>query len=187
VWEEVLSGALEWHHQEAGWEASPEHSATGRYSEESHDQSDDLEAGSSEAGTSTTHASGSDFPGELVDLRRDQKPFFCRVGQCLYWHTDAKQVRRHRGDHFSSRGGWSCPNRSETCDKWLGGYSFKRKDSVQAHCRRSTACGVALQATNGVVPRWGVPVTGQDLVRYDPTVHKPYQRTCGWRKHKVSR
>ena len=77
----------------------------------------------------------------VADLRGDV-PHFCRMGGFFYWHTEPKQVKRHRDTHVSDRYGWLCPNWTGTCPS-LGG-NFRRRDAVHAHCRRSLACASVL-------------------------------------------
>ena len=108
--------------------------------------------------------------GAVLDLG-NKTPIFCRVGSCLYWHTDLKQVRRHRDGHFGDRYGYLCPNDAETCRK--KGESFRRRDGVIAHCRTSPACAAALAFKGKKILHWGSPATDEDLVPYDPEFHKP--------------
>ena len=98
---------------------------------------------------------------EAVAGLRDRSPVFCRVELCLYWHTDSKQVRRHRNSHFPGRLGYLYPNKTSTCTGQ--GHGFKRRDAVKVHCRRSTECGRALLANNGRILQWG----GELVNEYD--------------------
>ena len=111
----------------------------------------------------------------VADLRGEE-PFYCRVGDCRYWHTDSRQVKRHRDTHFERRYGFVCPNQA-TCPSRGG--SFRRRDAVGAHCKRSPLCGDALEASNGMIWFWGTPATEGDLWPYDPKFHIPYKRFDG--------
>ena len=73
--------------------------------------------------------------GTIVDLR-GQVACFCRVGNCLYWHTDPKQVRRHWNTHFRDRFSYHCPNRTGTYPSEL--HKFSRRDGVNGHCKGSS-------------------------------------------------
>lgn len=110
-------------------------------------------------------------PGTVVDLR-GEVPHFCRVGDCRHWHTELKQIKRHRDAHFEDRYGWMCPNQT-TCPS--GGGNFRRKDAVNVHCRKHRGCSEALRANGGRIDRWGIPANEGDLVPYDPTFHIPYR------------
>jgi len=105
-----------------------------------------------------------------------EKPIFCRVGTCRYWHMDPRQVKRHRDTHFERRYSFLCPNRA-TCPSRGG--SFRRRDGVGVHCKRSPQCGDALRANGGTIWLKGTPATEEDLQPYDPTFHIPYERFDG--------
>ena len=106
-----------------------------------------------------------------------EKPIFCRVGECLYWHTDMNQVKRHRDSHFQYRYGFLCPNKTDTCPSI--GSTFRRRDAVSAHCKRFPVCGNFLEANGGLIQSWGTPATEDDLQPYDPDFHKPYKAFDG--------
>jgi len=109
--------------------------------------------------------------GAVVGLCGDD-PLFCMVGDCRYWHTDPKQIGRHRDRHFSDRG-YLCPNQTDTCPS--RGHRFSRSDAVNVHCKTYKMCGDSLEANNRVIQRWGSPVAGDDLRKYDPNFHIPYK------------
>jgi len=59
-----------------------------------------------------------------------EAPIFCWVGECLYWHTDLKQVNRHRdsahckqspacGDFLEVNGGIIWPRRTPVTEQKL--------------------------------------------------------------------
>jgi len=70
----------------------PEPSTSGRTLEEDYDSDD---------------SNNIDDLGAVADLH-GEVPIFCRVGTCLYWHTQLGQVKRYQGNHFpgSSFGYW---------------------------------------------------------------------------------
>lgn len=111
----------------------------------------------------------------VADLHGEE-PIFCRVRTCRYWHTDPRQVRRHRDNHFEHRYGFVCPNQA-TCPS-LGG-NFRRRDAVGVHCKRSPLCGDALKANGRRIQHWGTPATEEDLRSYDPNIHIPYKMFDG--------
>ena len=114
--------------------------------------------------------------GMIADLYGEE-PVFCMVGDCRYWHTDPKQVRRHRDSHFLDRFGYLCPNQENTCPSL--GLHFRRRDSVQAHCRRYKACGDILKGNSQIIPCQGTPAAEADLRPYNPNFHIPYKRSDG--------
>ena len=114
-----------------------------------------------------------------------EEPVFCKVGDCLYWHTDPKQVKRHRNDHFWYRHSYLCPNQTDTCPHL--GSDFRRREAVNAHCKRFSTCGDFLEANGGIIRRWGTPVTEQELRPYDPNFHKPYEIFDGRTGHSGGR
>ena len=135
------------------------------------------------------NVSGGDngFPEDRDNSRDDlwavadldgEAPHFCRVGRCLYWHTELKQVKRHRDTHFGDRYGWLCPNQTDSCKSQ--GADFRRRDAVNAHCRSRPECLEVLKANGGKIEYWGTPANDQDLVRYDPGgLHIPYRISDG--------
>ena len=143
----------------------------------------DEEGHSGSHDTNDASGSGSDNASDplVLDLR-GQVPRFCLVGQCLYWHTSATQVKRHRDTHFVDRYGWLCPNQTDTCRNRGG--DFNRRDGVKAHCAKFPACREAFRANGGRVECWGTPANYGDLVPYNPQVHLPY-RTSDGRKQKL--
>lgn len=116
-----------------------------------------------------------DDPGTVADPDGD-KPLYCMVGDCRYWHTDPKQIGRHRDSHFLDRG-YLCPNQTDTCPS--RGRLFIRSDTVNVHCKTYIMCGNSLEAKNRVIQRWGSPVAGNDLREYDPNFHIPYKNFDG--------
>jgi len=111
----------------------------------------------------------------VADLRREV-PTFCRVGTCRYWHTDFRQVKRHRDTHFEHRFGFLCPNQA-ACPSQGG--DFRRCDGVGAHCKRFPLCGEVLKANGGRIQRWGNPATEEDLWPRNPMFHIPYKKFDG--------
>ena len=139
-------------------------------------------------GDETGESNGKDSDSWTIADLRWEKPIFCRVANCPYWHTELKQVKRHRDGHFWGRCGFFCPNRADTCPRL--GKSFKRRDAVNVHCRKSPVCADVLEANNGGIHRWGTPVTEGDLRPYNPKFHVPYKifdgrtgRSCGKGQH----
>ena len=114
-------------------------------------------------------------PWAVADLHGEEA-IFCRVANCRYWHTDPRQVRRHRDTHFGHRFGFVCPNEF-TCPSQGG--NFRRRDAVNAHCKRSPLCGEALKANQGEILSWGTPTTEEDLRPRDPEFDVPYMRFDG--------
>ena len=119
--------------------------------------------------------------GPVADLH-GRKPKFCRVGTCLYWHTNLGQVKRHQGYHFPGTFGYWCPNQTKTCPNF--NEDFRRRDAVNAHCDRSLPCGIVLRANRGKIQQWGRTPSEQDLVPYDPDFHKPYRGSDGRTGHR---
>jgi len=103
----------------------------------------------------------------------EMAPVFCRVGDCRYWHTDPKTVKRHRDNHFQDGHVYLCPNQTGTCPA-LGG-TFKRRDAVGVHCKRHPVCRKFLEANGGIISRRVVIVTEDELRPHDPNFHKPYE------------
>ena len=114
--------------------------------------------------------------GTIADLDGEE-PAFCMVGDCRYWHMDPKQIRRHRDSHFSDRFGYLCPNQEGTCPSL--GLHFRRRDSVNAHCKRYKACGDALKTNDRIIQCWGTPAAETDLRSYDPNFDIPYKKFDG--------
>jgi len=63
----------------------------------------------------------------VADLQ-GEVPLFCWVGRCQYWHTDRKQIKRHRDIDFP---GIRITSRSSAI-----GLHFRYKDAVVEHCRK---------------------------------------------------
>ncbi|KAF9643649.1 hypothetical protein BDM02DRAFT_1374627 [Thelephora ganbajun] len=122
---------------------------------------------------------------ETVASFGNKVPLFCRVGECLYWHTDPKQVRRHRNSHIEDHFGFLCPNQTITCPRL--GRDFRRKDGVNVHCWKYPTCGEALRANKGKIRRWGTLPGKQELRPYDPAFHKPYRNFDGRTGHRTGR
>jgi len=115
--------------------------------------------------------------GAIADLCRD-KHLFCMVEECRYWHTNSKQIKRHRDRHFYDRGfGYLCPNQTDTCPR--PGHRFSRSDAVNVHCKKFKKCGEILKAKNRVVQHLGTPAMTKDLRPYDPNFHIPYKKYDG--------
>ena len=112
----------------------------------------------------------------VVNLR-GEVAHFCRVGPCIYWHTDLKQIKRHRDTHFEARYGWLCPNQTIACP-WFG-KNFRRRDQVHSHCKRFSQCRETLIRNGGKVECRGSPADDRDLVPYDPKYHVPYWGSDG--------
>jgi len=74
--------------------------------------------------------------------------YVLRCRNCRYWRTDPRQVKRHRDTHFEHRFSFVCPNEF-TCPSRGG--SFRRRDAVSVHRKRSLPCGEVLQANQGVI------------------------------------
>ena len=115
-------------------------------------------------------------PRMVTHLCREVASMFCRYRTCRYWHTDPRQVKRHRDTHFEHRYGFVCPSQA-TCPSQGG--NFRRRDAVGAHCKRFLLCGDALKAGGGLIWLRGVPATEEDLQPYDPKFHIPYERFDG--------
>lgn len=118
----------------------------------------------------------SDDPEAVVNFH-GKVPIFCRVGDCRYWNDTLKLVKRHRNGHFPGRFGYLCPNKMGTCPSRRS--YFKRRDAVNAHCRRYADCREMLKANGGRVEHWGTPPNEEDLVPYDPAFHRPYRKFYG--------
>ena len=145
------------------------------------DQGDEKAELESPRGPTTADLAPGDHDGSgdsliTADLQSDV-PVFCQVGRCRYWHTDRKQVKRHRDLHFSGRFWWLCPNETGTCPSPM--WHFRRKDSVIKHCRKHPRCGVELEAKERNVRRQGEWASENDLAPYDPTFHIPYRNFDG--------
>jgi len=117
------------------------------------------------------------LPRSNSDWFADDVPKFCRVGGCRYWHTEPKQIWRHRDGHFSDRHGYLCPNRTGTCRN--PGWDFRRSDAVIVHCRGSLECTRALEDNRGKIPCWGTPASEEDLRPEDRRFHIPYEAFDG--------
>ena len=134
---------------------------------------------SSDSNTANENGGGSEYDGVLwmVVHPCGKTHHFCRVGQCLYWHTDSKQIWRHRNAHFRGRYGWLCPNRTDTCPNFKS--DFARRDEVWEHCKKFSKCGDALRVNSGKIKCWGNPANNGDLVDYNPEYHISYWGSCG--------
>lgn len=139
------------------------------------DSSDHDYKGGGIGGTGSDGGNETD-PGAIANLYGDV-PGFCRVKRCPYWHTDPKQLKRHRDNHFLDRHGYRCPNQTNTCPS--PGWNYRRRDAVNVHCKRFEACGRALEANQGKIMYWGTPATERDLIPEDPSFHIPYKRFDG--------
>ena len=133
---------------------------------------------SSDSNITNENGGGNDDHSDLwtvADLQR--VPHFCRVGDCPYWNTELKQVKRHRDTHIKARYGWLCPNQIGTCPS--SGKDFRRRDAVSVHCRKFRACRETLKVNGGKIECWGSPANDGDLVPHDPGYHIPYRMYDG--------
>jgi hypothetical protein len=99
--------------------------------------------------------------------------FFCRVGECRYWHPDPKPSQT-----TPSPPGRTLPGPARMAVSQLSGQLsgvFKKKRGVNAHCKAFPECAQALALKRDEIESREFLVSEEDLVQYDLRFHIPYR------------